>query len=103
MNLINDKEMLKGYGMENRENIFTAIDKTTDSYWDDKSESAGVMKYGFDTPAEMTALLRDYIEDEKLRRIIVAASFKRINFCLHNEKNGGKAEEQPLPEFVYVF
>ena len=104
MNSIDDKKKKKTYGVENPENIFTAIDETTDSYWEDKTKSAEIMEYGFCTPAEMTELLRGFIEDEKLCRMIAAASFKRIHSYSQKEKKEAKANEgQQLPEFVYVF
>lgn len=102
MNLIDDKGLLRQYGIDNPADIFTTIDRDESSYWQENIPHKEMIEYGFNTPVELMKLLDDYIDDEKLQKLIVAAAFKRKEEYLLKNK-GDAVKKSELPEFVYAF
>lgn len=103
MSLTSDQEHLKRYALEHPADIFTKIDEMADTYWNDKTENAGVMEYCFETPIEMMELISKFIPDTDLQQIVVASAFKRKNIYIDNSNNTEITDKEKLPEFVYAF
>ena len=86
--------------------IFTKWEKERDSYWEEKDDRYPcILEYKFDTPADMMKLLKIYIEDERMLKMLVADSFKKRNEVQAErlDANDEKPEDVSLPEYVYVF
>lgn len=104
MSLIDDRERLKRYAVEKPADIFTKIDRTAPSYWNEKAGSPGIMEYCFETPMELAGLIDQYISDPELQQIVIASAFKRKNdYCIKKQDAQAAREMEKLPEFVYAF
>lgn len=103
MNSINDKELLRQYGIDNPADIFSVIDKAESSYWQENVPHTGMIEYEFNTPVELMRLIDDYIDDKELQKLIVAAAFKIKEAYLLRDKDDTIQKESELPEFVYAF
>ncbi len=105
MNLIKTDIIMECIG-DNTQSIFTEINRKCDSYWEEKEDKYPcVLEYMFDTPIAMMELLKIYIENDKLRRLVTADSFKMRSekLKIQTSKKNKDIDDVKLPEYVYVF
>ena len=104
MNLTDEKEKLLEFASKSQQNIFSEIDKSCTSYWQDENINECFMeKYEFETPMELMRRLSDFIEKKEIVKIITVASFKNQHIVARQMKANEDVGDEQLPEYVYNF
>lgn len=104
MSLTNDVQKVKSSITKTPKDIFLPIDLNAETYWENRDNEFTMAEFNFNTPMELKALFDKYIEDEELKRLLVAEAFKRKNSYMSEKKDAEKsAKSTQLPEFVYAF
>lgn len=101
MSLTDDMNRLKKYAVEHEEDIFSKIDYEAQSYWEEETTGAALTEYMFDTPVELSAFMKEYLDDDMLRNIVIAASFKKKDS--YRKSKDRNDMDRTVPDYVYNF
>lgn len=104
-----EKDVIKEWAantvsQEITEDVFTAKDVNTDSYWTSCGEGNDIEEYAFETLPELKKLLQQSLTEPYMDSIILPIAIttlknkSRDNFLAENEK-----DNSGIPDFVYVF